>query len=291
MGAVMKRIFLGAALVFQIAIAGCSIHPLPEDYSRKDTFDIVHAIRCEARQAILQHAPEKLFEPAVLGFEFTFDIKENDNANLSSLEFTRLFTAGSLKLPVNASADKKRSSNRNFKILETFTELKKARCGDYVEEKNLAYPITGSIGLGEVVRTYARLERMTNLAAGTEAGKKIPTFADTLTFTTTLKAGVTPHLVLEQVHRNLRLTDASFGLSAERMDEHSVIIAIARNNTNDPPERLKRRGGLSMRYNTMNPVASNHIQEDATARERVLLELDRQRLLQIYQQRGVVLLP
>jgi hypothetical protein len=245
----MKRIVLGAALAFQFAIAGCSVHPLPEDYSRKDTFDIVHAIRCEARQAILQHAPEKLFEPAVLGFEFTFDIKENDNANLSSLEFTRLFTAGSLTLPVNASADKKRSSNRNFKILETFTQLKKARCGDYIEERNLVYPITGSIGLAEVVRTYARLERMTNLAAGTDAGKTIPTFADTLKFTTTLAAGLTPHLVLAQANRNIRLTDAKFGLSAERVDEHSVIIAIARNNANDPPERLKRRGGVASRLN------------------------------------------
>ena len=285
----MKRIALGAALILLVAIAGgCSVHPLPEDYSRKNTFDIVHAIRCEARQAILAFAPEKLFDSAVLGFEFTFAISESDTLNLSSLEFTKLFSIGSLTLPFNASADKDRSANRNFKIVESFAQLKGAHCGEFVEERNLAYPITGSIGLAEVVRTYARLERMTNLAPGTGSDPKMPTFADSLTFTTTLNAGVTPHLVLSPVARRFRLTDASLGFSAQRVDAHTVNLAIARNNANDPPERARSRA--ARRYSYVNPVATNHIQDESGARERVLLELDRQRLLQIYE-RGLLVVP
>ena len=283
----MKRIALGAVLTEMIAIAGCSVHPLPEDYSRKNTFDIVYAIRCEARQAILDYAPQPLFEPAVLGLEFAFKISENDTLNLSSLEFTKLFSTGSLTLPFNANASKDRSSDRNFKIVESFRQLKKARCGDYVEErKNLAYPITGSIGLAEVVDTYARLERMTNLAA--PAGTDIPTFADSLSFTTTLNAGVTSHLVLTPVRR-FRLTDANLGISAQRIDTHNVTLAIARNNVNDRDEG-KAKSAAARRYNYVNPVATNHIQEEAGARERVLLELDRQRLLRIYE-RGLFILP
>jgi hypothetical protein len=288
---VMKRIALGAILAEMIALTGCSVHPLPEDYSRKGTFDIVRAIRCEARQAILDHAPEPLFAPAVLGLEFTFKITENDTGNLSSLEFSRVFSSGSLTLPFNASASKDRSSDRNFKIVESFRQLKNARCGDYVPEgKNLAYPITGSIGLAEVVDTYARLERMTNLAA--PAGTDIPTFADSLSFTTTLSTGVTPHLVLTPV-RHFRLTDANLGLSAQRVDTHNVTLAIARNNVDDPVEKRAEKMAqpfAARKYNYINPVATNTIQDEARARERVLLELDRQRLLRIYE-RGLVILP
>jgi hypothetical protein len=282
----MSRGLIACIFGGSLAVSGCAIHPLPEDYTPKDTFEIVHAIRCEARQAILDHAPEKLFEPAIIGFEFTLTMSEKDKANLTNLEFKKVLSPGSLTVPFNASAEKDRSNERNFKILETFAQLKKAHCPAYVNERNIAYPITGSIGLAEVIRTYARLERMTNLAGGT--GGKLPTFADKLTFTTTLDAGVKPALVLNTLPKNFRLDRANGDFSLERKDIHKVTLAIARDNRNDPPERARSRAARS--YSYVNSVATNHIQDEAGARERVLLELDRQRLLDFYE-RGLLVVP
>lgn len=39
-------------LSFGLVLAGCSIHPLPEDFTRDTTFSIVRKIRCEAREAL-----------------------------------------------------------------------------------------------------------------------------------------------------------------------------------------------------------------------------------------------
>jgi hypothetical protein len=44
------------ALAVAIAIAGCAIHPLPEDVSGVPTYVIVRQIRCETRQAIIENA-------------------------------------------------------------------------------------------------------------------------------------------------------------------------------------------------------------------------------------------
>ena len=40
------------AIFLTALLAGCSIHPLPDDVTRDSTFDIVEKIRCEARDAI-----------------------------------------------------------------------------------------------------------------------------------------------------------------------------------------------------------------------------------------------
>jgi hypothetical protein len=48
----MKRVFSVAAIALSIFAAGCAIHPLPEDVTGVDTYDIVRQIRCEARETI-----------------------------------------------------------------------------------------------------------------------------------------------------------------------------------------------------------------------------------------------
>jgi hypothetical protein len=44
-----------AALGIGLAVAGCAIHPLPEDVSGTPTYIIVRQIRCETRQAIIEN--------------------------------------------------------------------------------------------------------------------------------------------------------------------------------------------------------------------------------------------
>ncbi len=42
-------------LIYAPLLIGCSIHPLPDDVSRKTTYDIVEKIRCEAKAAVEQY--------------------------------------------------------------------------------------------------------------------------------------------------------------------------------------------------------------------------------------------
>jgi hypothetical protein len=48
-------------------IAGCAIHPVPEDVTGVNTFDIVKQIRCETRQALVDVIKEKLTDWAQRG--------------------------------------------------------------------------------------------------------------------------------------------------------------------------------------------------------------------------------
>jgi len=48
----MSRYLMFAALAATFFVAGCAIHPLPEDVTGVDTYHIVRRIRCEARETI-----------------------------------------------------------------------------------------------------------------------------------------------------------------------------------------------------------------------------------------------
>jgi hypothetical protein len=83
---------------------------------------------------------------------------------------------------------------------------------------------------------------------------------------------------LAQVPGHLRLVDASADLFAERVDLHIVNLTIARDNKGDPVQPFSE---MSQQFTYINPLATNSVQSLLPARDRVLLELDRQRLLDL----------
>ena len=72
------------------------------------------------------------------------------------------------------------------------------------------------------VATFIRLQRADNPGAG-----RVFTFADTLTYTTTLTGGATATLALNPVPEQLRFTAANAGLSGSRVDVHKVVVTMA----------------------------------------------------------------
>src|SRR5262245_65062276 len=70
------------ALAF--GLAGCSMHPLPEDVSRTSTFDIVERIRCEAKAGLDRYQTDReaqnIVEKTTIGFDFEFDMTDYNNA-------------------------------------------------------------------------------------------------------------------------------------------------------------------------------------------------------------------
>src|SRR5258707_4742229 len=74
----MKRLGIGVILVASLTLIGCAIHPLPDDVSRKTTYDIVDKIRCEAKAAVEEYGQG--FQNASVVYTFPFDIIENNDS-------------------------------------------------------------------------------------------------------------------------------------------------------------------------------------------------------------------
>jgi hypothetical protein len=261
------------------ALAGCSTHPLPDDVTRKSTYDIVDQIRCEARRAVIEHAYN--YKTASLAYEFTFDITEGNNATADATWTLPYTLGGNLSLAASAGMNRTRHTNRNFKIVDTFEQLRQMPCADQRLRDDIIYPIAGDIGVYEVVRTFIRLQKIDNPKSG-----EVFTFADTLMFTTTLMGGLQPKLVISPLTDRFRLTAADASLAAGRNDVHTVTLTLS----GSPPKATGPAVGASLRTPAVvglgvqpNPnsslVSTTMIQSASNPTDRALLELDRQRIL------------
>lgn len=351
----LTLLFLGAT-----AIAGCSIHPLPEDVTGDPTFAIVQKIRCEARGAIFAHAlvspldeaeverigreaeanyakilanfpvdedkakakklrnfkksleknkklwiaqlasaevDKKLQEDlrdAAIGYDFKLTMTETSGASGAGT-FTFPFGNGKFLLGVTAGEDKERKNDRSFQIVESFPELIADRklMGCEKGSTDWKYPITGSVGIDEIMKTYTQLQgigpgfgrqppakRRTGGQggerqeqdrpgggndAGLVAGSGAIAFTEELTFTTSYGGGLEPSLELNPVLHDFRLTKASASLGATRKDTHKMTITIARSYEGVPGDMRTlvesiTRGGRRLPV-TYNPTWSMQSQE------------------------------
>jgi hypothetical protein len=114
-----------------------------------------------------------------VAYDFDFNITEDDNID-SSLAFKLPLAKSTFDLSAGGSLHATRAADRAFKAQETFAELvtRDIWCAGFQpRDKNLVYPITGSIGLRKVVETFVAIS---------EQGGGKDSFVDTLTFTTTI---------------------------------------------------------------------------------------------------------
>jgi hypothetical protein len=296
-------------------LANCSTHPLVDDVTRATTPDIVKHIRCEAKRAINDYDRRSRNASAnttmAIAYEFTFTITENNNARGNITGNLPFLNSGNFSLSANAGSERQRFSDRHFKIVENFDDLRRADCSQETLEKNLIYPIAGEIGIYEVVTTFANLQTIANKTAHrptTLPAPDFPTgdlsgpfrFADNLSFTTTFNGGVNPSLSLSPVTTNsFRVTgvntpegEASLplspsfdpsgtGLQAKRMDVHQVVVAMAAVPT--PTDQHRRNAGIAAPLSPNSILSTTALQLEATAKERALFELDRQRMLALQQ--------
>lgn len=225
----------------------------------------------------LDPTPRRIIEryaKAVIAYEFDFDITE-ENKLTGNADFLNTFTRGTLTLKTSAGQEQKRQNQRNFKAIDNFDNLVstpimervcarlEARIGrkfSQSQPKNYRYPITGSLGLSEVIDTFLQLNQSGNLVGNTKENPKLPTMADTMTFTTTVNGGVNPSVKLSTAGTGLKLAEAGLDATVKRVDEHKLVMALT----------LPREDqGV--------PVAVAR----STLEEAAIIELDRQRILEI----------
>lgn len=262
---VYKAVALAVALA-SFGTGGCSIRPIPENFSGLSTYNVVNRIRCEARTAIKERTVRLLdeskdayakqlalkldenprlfaktsfkglpketrdlldkYDGTGVAFDFTFTMAEGSGASVG-LGLLDPFFRGSVAASLSAGASVARSNVRNFRVTDTFRGLLNdpgLQCAGEDKPGNFAYPITGRVGVAEIVESFLDLNEVHRLQV---RGDKVSLFADTMTFTTTLTAGANPKVVLSPVGRGPQITEAPFGFSASRSDIHSLIVSIS----------------------------------------------------------------
>jgi hypothetical protein len=277
----VKKIIIGGIALLAPVLIGCSTHPLPDDVSRVSTYDIVQSARCEAKRAVLDHGQGI---NAAIAYEFTFDINELNHAS-GMVTFTQPFlTGGQFTLGAGAGVEGERNAHRNFRVVDMFSDLRALDCSPEMLQKNWVYPMTGDIGVYEVVSTFARLQSIAHLE--NPVGEMF-VFGDTLTFTTTFMGSLTPSVALNAVTDKFLLTAASADLHGHRTDMHEVILGLS---PTQQTTRSRTRGTMLARtgFAVAAPLAASTtllsttlLQDAAEARGRALLELDRQRILRL----------
>ena len=209
---------------------------------------------------------------SAFAMEFTLNASEVNGASMG-LDPLGIFSKGSALVGANGSASLSRGNIRNFIISDTFKNLLKQKlkgdvlgfgeeaCDRETLKPNFIYPISGSIGIRELIATFIDLNEDFLLnkvstpgvpgaqASGDSAsangnskkatksssqaeGAVVPVFADTLNFITTLNGSLNATFTLSPtsplpVTRGLRLANASLAGSVIRVDNHQVIVALS----------------------------------------------------------------
>ena len=184
----------------------------------EDILRVRHALKeANARKEIARVAK---FEHWVIGYNFKFAITEVNNKG-GKAGFKLPLTRGTFTLNFEAGLDRTRAATREFKMVDSFQDFRnfdpQEKCRSYDAQKNWIYPITGSIGLAEIMDTYFVLY---------DRHGEVEAFTDKLEFTTKITGSVKPAIVLSPVTDNFHLASANLDSVNNRTDLHQVTITL-----------------------------------------------------------------
>lgn len=212
------------------------------------------------------------YEQAAIGYDFQFDMTVR-NGVTAGTDFTGIVPHRIVNASVGGSVDLARQTIRNFRITDTFGGLRRMTTCDKGDRKfeNYAYPVSGRIGLDELVMTFVDLNEFNNLA-GEKGTKTAPVLADQFAFSTLLSASAGANVNLTPETPRFHLLRANFGAAGSRQDIHKVTIAMSL----DPATTPRFEGG-SNAFVGMNSTYAGF--NKTAAEKRTLVEIDYQKTL------------
>ena len=167
-----------------------------------------------------------------VAYDLTFDITEDNSATLAA-DPVRLITNGMYGIGLNSTGDFSRENSRHFIMSDTFSNLltnDSLDCADEPREgyrpSNYAYPISGTIGIAELISTFVDLNESSSLQELTSGNSRV--FADTLIFMTTVSGTVNPSVTITPVgHKWGLAAPTNFNASAKRIDKHQMLVGLS----------------------------------------------------------------
>lgn len=152
-----------------------------------------------------------------LVYNFRFQITENNDATAKG-SFSWPVSLGTVSLGYDIGEKKSRLAEREVKLVVTFGELIQMNCDPVPQEASFRYPISGKIGLDEVIHQYMAVAKDSKFKTAGES------YRDKIQFTTTLNGSVNPGFSLVRVSGVRLGSDATLG--ARRDDLHEVTILL-----------------------------------------------------------------
>jgi hypothetical protein len=273
-----------------LGLGACAIHPVPEDVTGVKTTHIVHRIRCEAQDIIRQAETrftrkkklDKLKTLKSIGIVYSFSLSGTETDSLmASATVTKPLTHGMWSYNPSLGDSLTRQNVRVFTIVDNYkTLIEMKKCDEEpAPMPNYQYPIVGSIGIKEMIRTFIHLalnedldeEEGSEVTSLDTTAKGPPTMADTISFTTTITAGVSPTIMLTPVTAAAHLASGSLSGSVGRTDVHQVIVGLAvpdpksSGNASSTPAAKKQTNTARARFGLLisAPSSLNDVEEAA----------------------------
>lgn len=261
-----------------LALAACSIHPVPENFSRATTSAIVQKVRCEARQALVDHllgemdrsideptrrisndlrhgrmsfakfnpavtepsvsAQVEKFRRAALAYNFIFKISESNDAS-GGASFDLPFTGGIFTIGIKAGAEKDRTNERSVKLADTFEKLVVD-----LEESCAAHTPHGPNFAYPITGDIGLSETIGTFIriANAEQVANVSEYYDELTFVTKLFGEIKPSVKISKiVPKKLFLKNADATFAADRIDSHKLRVVFTDTRVEPPPKDDRRR--------------------------------------------------
>ncbi len=190
----------------------------------------------ELFQGRVRHVVGIFYETGI-AYNFTLGMKEENNLN-TEINLLKPFTTSNRTLGISAKADRSRRSERIFTITDSFRSLFRlpedycageafGRSYNYVAPPNYIYPITGEIGIKNLIADFINLTLFDGLGGPRDNTGAPPTIADTLEFITTIGGSLTPKVVFSPAGTNLQVVDASLRGDVSRTDNHTITMGLA----------------------------------------------------------------
>ena len=177
----------------------------------------------------------------MVGYDFTLTMKEFEQCDIGQAGLRQPVQRRKVHPRSDGQRRKDWENERSFRVIDTLAKLKQeARnntCSNEEQRANFIYPIAGTIGLGEVVRTYWRVKGLSTFDPS-----KDKAFTDKIIFKTVLSAGITPSITVSSSVGDFKLTNFTVDGEVIREDNHQVTVSIASakpQGTKDAPRGLR----------------------------------------------------
>lgn len=224
MGLCMLKPVRGVGIAVLLAgLFGCSALPDQSEMTGVDIVDIIQNVRCELKEAISQYPESHSINRMMIAYNFDFTSFEENGAG-GAATFAIPLAHGTFKIGFDASETKHREGERTINISEAIGNVRKLNCAPTQRSGSMFYPVTGRVGISDVVRRYVTLHG--------ENGLRVGTFSDQLVYWLAMSGSVRPSVSLIPVSKhNL---DASASISGARKDTHKILLQISEPSRSKP---------------------------------------------------------
>ncbi|MFO1125351.1 MAG: hypothetical protein U1E25_08800 [Methylocystis sp.] len=176
-----------------------------------------------------------IFWTTGIAYNFKLNMLENNNfaAGLGFADpFVRGPTTGTLTMAVGGALNRQRGNTRTFTITDTIGGLISKVPDNFCENKivgpNYLYPITGEIGMKELLKTFVYLSIFGGLMGTEKNPSTPPTMVDALDFQTVILGQVNPtQVIFSPIRNTFALVNANVNAEVRRTDIHQVTVGLA----------------------------------------------------------------